>query len=64
MCEEAFERRGFQENAEVCDGGYHDGHYAPFGNFDGYPEHFNKSNFVHAFTTTLLPTAFAHIAIC
>ena len=41
VCEEAFERRGFQENAEVCDGGYHDGHYAPFGKFDGYPEHFN-----------------------
>jgi len=41
VCEEAFERRGFQENAEVCDKGYHDGHYAPFGKFDGYPEHFN-----------------------
>ena len=41
VCEEAFERRGFQENAEVCDGGYHDGHYATFGKFDGYPEHFN-----------------------
>jgi len=44
VCEEAFERQGFQENAEVCDGGYQSeyGHYSPFGkNFDGYPEHFN-----------------------
>jgi YHS domain-containing protein len=44
VCEEAFERKEFQENAEVCDGGYQSeyGYYSPFGKyFDGYPEHFN-----------------------